>query len=70
MNKPRRRLTEDELDAIAKRYREGGTLLSLGFEFDCSPCTIRNALIARGVTRRPAAGRGRARLNFSPEKRA
>ncbi len=66
---PRRVMTDDEKDEIAKRYRAGETILALSIALEFSPCAIRAALIARGVSRRPACGRGRSRLNFNPERR-
>lgn len=64
-----RRLTEEQQDSIAQRYRAGETILAISIEMGHSTCAVRNALINRGVTRRPACGRGRARLNFTAEKR-
>jgi hypothetical protein len=65
----RRRLTEEQQDDIVARYRAGETILAISIAMGHSTCAVRNALIARGVTRRPAAGRGRARLNYSPQER-
>ncbi len=64
-----KRLTDDELDDVAARYRAGATILAISIETNHSTCAVRNALIARGVARRPACGRGKARLNFKTEKR-
>ncbi len=66
----RRKIADETLDEIARRYRAGETILQLSIALEHSTCAIRNALIARGVARRPACGRGRARLNFSAERRA
>ncbi len=54
-----RMFTEEQLDDIARLYREGRTILAISIVYNCSPAPIRNALILRGVRRRPATRTGK-----------
>jgi hypothetical protein len=68
--KARRRLTDEQIDEVAARYKRGETIEQVAIGFECSPNAIRNALIQRGIERRRTPGRGPSRLNFTPRARA
>lgn len=51
------RFSEDEIDQVARRYKQGETIAQLAEALSCSAVAISNALRMRGVTpRRPQHG--------------
>jgi hypothetical protein len=56
-----RKLSDEQIDEVASRYRKGENILELSYHFEVSQACIRNALILRRVERRKS-GRGLARL--------
>lgn len=53
------RFDDSQRDVIVKRYQGGETILAIALSHGCSPTTVRQVLIDRGIARRKQARVGK-----------